>query len=280
MRARRVEGHGGVGLHVAEAGPEDAPAILLLHGWSQHHLSWERTLRGDLARRFRLVAPDLRGHGASDKPDAPGAYDNPEPWAGDVAALIGTLGPAAPVVVGWSMGGWVACDYLGGFGDAGISGLVLIGSAARTGALADPAIVAKRRPDVAAQGMYSEDQAAALDAAVAFVRACFSAPIGKRDLARMVGFNMLVPPAVRRAARLRDNDYRATLGALSKPAMVIQGADEKVCVPEAFRETVDALRNPRVEIYPGCGHAPFREDPARFDADLDAFAATCFGTAP
>ena len=277
MRTHRIEGAGGVGLHVADAGPQDAPAILLIHGWSQHSLSWSKQTGGALAERFRLVVPDLRGHGASDKPDDPACYDNPAPWAGDIAAVVAALALDRPLLVGWSMGGWVACDYLGAHGDGAISGLVLVGSSSRSGALADPAVAARRRPEVRAEGMYSTNQKAALDATIAFVKACFAAPLSKQDLAFMVGFNMLVPPHVRRAARLRSADYRPALGALTKPALVVQGAAEKVCLRPVFEEVVAALQAPRVAIYDGCGHAPFWEAPARFDADLAAFADHCFG---
>jgi pimeloyl-ACP methyl ester carboxylesterase len=279
-RLREVRGAGGVRLALRETGPEEAPAILLIHGWSQASLAWEKQFAGKLAERYRLGAPDLRGHGASDKPNDPAAYDNPAPWAADVAALIAQLDLGAPLLVGWSMGGWVCGDYLGAHGDAGIAGLALVGSSPRTGRCADPAIAGKRRAEVRAEGMYSDDIAVSLPATIAFVKACVSAPMSKRDLALWVGFNALCPPGVRKAARLRDNDYRETLAALTKPALLIQGTDEKVCLREAFEEARAVLPAPRVEMAPGCGHAPFWEDAARFDAALGAFAADVFGGRP
>lgn len=266
MTAHTVIGHGGVRLHVREAGPADAPAILLIHGWSQHHLSWSKQLEGKLADEFRLVAPDLRGHGASGKPDDPAAYDNSAPWAGDIAAIIDRLGLRQPLLVGWSMGGWIACDYLRHHGDGAISGLVLIGS----GVIAVPGL--QRRPEVAAEGMYSEDQAEALAATIAFVRACTNAPLSKRDMAMMVGFNMLVPPHVRRACRLRGEDYTAEMAALTKPALILHGEAERVCTRPMFEAVRAALPKAEVRTYPGCGHAPFREAPEKSDADLAAFA--------
>jgi pimeloyl-ACP methyl ester carboxylesterase len=266
-------------LRVADHGPEDAPALLLIHGWSQHSLSWSKQTAGPLAQRFRLVAPDLRGHGASDKPEDPAAYDNPAPWAGDVAAIMATLGLSRPLLVGWSMGGWVAMDYLRVHGDDAIAGLVLIGSTARSGGVSAGAPQAKRRPEVRAEGMYSDDHRIALEATIAFVKACFAAPLSKRDLAFMVGFNMLTPPHVRAPARLRRRDDRDVLAALGKPAMVVQGGAEKIVLPPMFEEVVAALPAPRVALYEGCGHAPFWEAPARFDADLADFADHCFRSA-
>jgi pimeloyl-ACP methyl ester carboxylesterase len=279
LRVHRVEGHGGVTLQVADHGPADAPAILLIHGWSQHSLSWSKQIAGPLAERFRLIAPDLRGHGASDKPAEPSAYDNPAPWAGDVAAIIAALGLERPLLLGWSMGGWVCCDYLRLHGDDGIAGLVLVGSTARSGALANPSPAAKRSPEVRAEGMYSDDHAAALEATIAFVQACFAQPLSAHDLAFMVGFNMLVPPHARGPSRLRARDDRDVMAALRKPALVIQGAEERLVLPPVFEEVVAALPDPSVAVYEGCGHAPFWEAPDRFDADLAAFADHCFRSA-
>ena len=57
----------GVRLHYAEAGPRDGDVVLLQHGWPQHWWMW-RDLIGPLSDRFRVIAPDLRGHGWSQKP--------------------------------------------------------------------------------------------------------------------------------------------------------------------------------------------------------------------
>jgi len=113
-RKHSITGHGGVQLCVHDLGPETAPAIILVHGWSQCHLSFAR--QAALAEGFRLILPDLRGHGQSDKPLGPACYDNSRPWAEDMQAIITSLALDAPLLVGWSMGGWVVMDYLEHFG--------------------------------------------------------------------------------------------------------------------------------------------------------------------
>jgi pimeloyl-ACP methyl ester carboxylesterase len=57
----------GLRLHYAEAGPPDGDVVLLQHGWPQHWWLW-RELIGPLSDRYRVIAPDLRGHGWSQKP--------------------------------------------------------------------------------------------------------------------------------------------------------------------------------------------------------------------
>lgn len=271
-----VTGHGGVRLVVRSAGPEGAPPIILIHGWSQHSLSWLRQMAGPLADEFRLIVPDLRGHGASDKPDDRAAYDNVQPWAGDVAALVATC-DRPPLLVGWSMGGRVIGDYLSVHGDAAIAGVVMVGASATGGALADPAAMALRSDAANALGAYSEDQAVALPAIVAFVKTCAASPIAPDDLAFMAGLNMLATPLARQASRVRDYDHRPAYAAMTRPACVIHGAEEALCVTPLFEEMVAALPSPTVHVYDGVGHMPFWEATERFDADLAAFAHRVFG---
>ncbi len=59
-----------VRLSVVDAGPRDAEhTILFLHGFGGHALQWEKQLAA-YAEKYRVVAPDLRGHGLSDHPDS------------------------------------------------------------------------------------------------------------------------------------------------------------------------------------------------------------------
>jgi alpha-beta hydrolase superfamily lysophospholipase len=81
---------GGLRTHVALAGPEDAPAILLVHGWPQNWWAWRRVIPA-LAQRFRVIAPDLRGHGWTQAP--PAGYER-EQLASDLLALLDALGMA------------------------------------------------------------------------------------------------------------------------------------------------------------------------------------------
>lgn len=93
----------GVRLHVAEAG--DGPLVLLLHGFPQFWWCWRHQFAALTERGFRVVAPDLRGYGASDKP--PRGYDAVTA-AADVAGLIRALGERDALVVGHDWGGLLA----------------------------------------------------------------------------------------------------------------------------------------------------------------------------
>jgi pimeloyl-ACP methyl ester carboxylesterase len=93
----------GVRLHVAEAGT--GPLVLLLHGFPEFWWSWRHQLVGLADAGFRVVAPDLRGYGASDKP--PRGYDAVT-LAADVAGLVRALGERDAMIVGHDWGGLLA----------------------------------------------------------------------------------------------------------------------------------------------------------------------------
>ncbi len=90
----------GISLHAAEIG--EGPLVLLLHGFPQFWWTWRNQLTSLADAGFRVVAPDLRGYGASDKP--PRGYDLPT-LSADVAALVRALGESDAVVVGHDWGG-------------------------------------------------------------------------------------------------------------------------------------------------------------------------------
>ncbi|WP_223166822.1 alpha/beta fold hydrolase [Nonomuraea sp. SYSU D8015] len=91
-------------LHHTDEGPRDAPVLLLVHGWGGDGRAWA-PVTAALPPRFRVVAPDLRGHGRSPAP--PSGY-RPAELAADLVALMDRLGVEAAVPVGHSMGAQVA----------------------------------------------------------------------------------------------------------------------------------------------------------------------------
>jgi pimeloyl-ACP methyl ester carboxylesterase len=100
---RFVEANG-IRIHLAEAGPPDAPPVLLLHGWPQHWYMWRRVM-STLTDEYRLLAPDLRGFGWT---EAPGHGYDGETFAADQVTLLDALEIERAHVVGHDWGGWTA----------------------------------------------------------------------------------------------------------------------------------------------------------------------------
>jgi pimeloyl-ACP methyl ester carboxylesterase len=93
----------GIRLHIAEAGT--GPLVLLLHGFPEFWWSWHHQLIALAEAGYHVVAPDLRGYGASDKP--PRGYDAPT-LSADLAGLVRALGEQDAVFFGHDWGGHLA----------------------------------------------------------------------------------------------------------------------------------------------------------------------------
>lgn len=100
----------GLRYHVRLWGPEDAPPVFLLHGILDNSATFA-LLADAFAGRWRLIAPDWRGHGLSEH--APHGYWFPD-YVADLDALVAHYAPRTPVaLVGHSMGGQAASLYAG-----------------------------------------------------------------------------------------------------------------------------------------------------------------------
>jgi len=96
----------GITMNVALAGPEDAPSVILIHGFPESHRTW-REIAARLDDRFRLVMPDLRGFGDSDRPQDVTAYAT-DTLIADIFALADALGIDRFALVGHDWGGAIA----------------------------------------------------------------------------------------------------------------------------------------------------------------------------
>ena len=96
-----------VSLHVAEAGPGTGPPTLLLHGFPEFWYGWRHQIGPLAGAGLRVVVPDQRGYGLSDKPQEIGAY-HLDRLASDVLALIDACGLPTVRLVGHDWGGLVA----------------------------------------------------------------------------------------------------------------------------------------------------------------------------
>lgn len=95
----------GLTIHVAVAGPEDGPPVMLVHGFPQHWWEWREMIGPLAADGYRVLCPDLRGAGWSDAPA--GSYRKAD-MAEDLAAVLDTLGVGPVRLVAHDWGGPVA----------------------------------------------------------------------------------------------------------------------------------------------------------------------------
>jgi non-heme chloroperoxidase len=270
VRHRTIHAPDGVAIAMQEAGDPSAPAIVLIHGFSQCHLSWSHQIESPLAGEFRLVTYDLRGHGNSAKPLEASFYREGRRWADDLAAVLGAASVERAVIVAWSYGGRTVADYLEHHGSARFAGINLVGSKTRS----DPAWVGTENA-LHQSRMASCEIAENIAGTIGFLRTC-AEHWDQAEFERHLAFNMLVPPAVRGLLHGRQYDADALYARLAIPVLFTHGAHDRV-VPLAASQAGHAIApGSALSVYAGIGHAPFVEDAPRFNAELASFARRCF----
>jgi len=269
QRDHFVTGGGGCRIHVIETGDQRGQPILFLHGFSQNALTWSAQLRSEMRRRYRLVAMDLRGHGASDKPAT--GYDDSQLWADDVDAVIRELSLEQPVLCGWSYGPLVMLDYLRHYGEARIGGLHFVDGLTKLGsaeahAALTPALLAL------VPGFFSMDADTSVGALRGLLGLCFVRQPSAAELYTMLGFNVSVPVFVRQALFARTIDNDDLLPTIRKPVLITHGALDAVVRLSVVDQIRQLVPHAEVEIVPNAGHAPFHDAVSAFDRRLSAFA--------
>jgi pimeloyl-ACP methyl ester carboxylesterase len=260
-----VTGGGGQILHVREWGRPDGAPVLLIHGWSGNHMCWRHQVTSELADRFRLVALDLRGHGMSDRPLEPEQYVDAQRWADDVAAVIAQCHLGRPVLVGWSYGGFVICDYVRAYGEDAVAAINLVGAAVTLNQSFEnigPAFLAN------APAGSDSDLPTRIAALRRFWHSMTAEPLDPADLETGLSGSVSVPPEVLGALISRQIDSDDVLSRLHVPVLVTHGRRDEIVLPSMAGHILRTCRTSTASWYDRVGHAPFIEDAGRFNSEL------------
>ena len=242
--------------------------LVLLHGFPMDRALWAPQRRA-LARHARVIAPDLRGFGASAAlGDPPTTLDG---HADDVAALLDALGVERAIIGGLSMGGYIAFAFWRRH-RARVAGLVLADT--RAGADSEDG-KAKRREQIAA---------ARARGAAAVVDAIMPGLVGKSTRAKHPEIVRALRAMCDRApvpgltsalqAMLDRPDSIATLATITVPTQIIVGAEDVLTPPREAEAMHAAIRGSRLEIIPKAGHASNLERPSAFNKIMAEFLAS------
>lgn len=231
-------------------GAEDAPALLLLCPIGTELGVWDPLIPA-LARRFRVVRCDTRGHGASPVPKGP--YTVAE-LGQDVLALLDRLGIARASICGSSLGAMIAM-WLGVNAPARVERLVLLCTSAQLGA---PEGWHERAAAVRAQGTAS--------IAKMSVGRWFTTAFAERMPVLIAAMEAMVArsPDEGYAAcceALASWDIRAQLSAINAPTLVIAGADDPATPPAHAYTIGAAVPGCRVEVLAAASHFAAMERP-------------------
>ena len=254
----------GLQVRCLEWGSEGAPPVVCVHGYTSSAQAFNGPAR-HLQDRFRLVAPDVRGHGESAWSPA-GAYQYQD-QVGDLAALVDALALGRFTLIGTSMGGIIAMAYAGAHPDR-LQRLVLndIGPDIETGSQRITATVGSR-----------PEEFATLDEAMEYRRQVSPITAGRKledqhELALGVlrqrpdgRWIWRMDPAyiqqrVQQGAPRRP-DLWPVLERVPCPTLVVWGADSDVLSEAQARRMVETLPKGQLVAVPGVGHAPTLMEP-------------------
>lgn len=268
MKHHAIAGGGGCLLHLVETGKSNGRPILFLHGFSQCALAWSRQLTSDLAADHRLVAMDLRGHGASEKPRD--AYGDSRLWADDVNAAIRELDLEKPILCGWSYGPLVILDYIRNYGEDAIGGIHFVDGITKLGSDEALSVLAPEFLSLV-PGFFSTDLDEGVRSLSSLLRMCFAHAPSASDLYTMIGYNVSVPPSVRQALFSRAFDNDDLLPTLRKPVLVTHGAADVIVRQGVLDQYRRRVPHAQVHVMPDAGHAPFWDDATSFNRRLAIF---------
>ncbi len=262
--SRAIKTPDGVAIAVQEWGYASGPEIVFVHGFSQSHLCWKKQIESELAESFRMVTYDLRGHGASDKPLDAAFYRESSRWAHELQSVIVEAHLQRPVLVGWSYGGRVICDYLLSCGDDSIAGINFVGATTKT----TPESAPGRRLIAA---MATADASENARRTLAFLNACTALPVSTEDLDGMLACNLLTPVEVRSHMSGRSTPYEGALRRLRVPVLVTHGEKDQIVPLDVGQYTASIVSGAETSFYAESGHMPFWEESVRFNRELAAF---------
>lgn len=239
------------------------PVVVLLHGFPLDRTMWEAQ-QSTVGATYRLITPDLRGHGQSAAPEGIYTMDD---MAEDVIELLNSLGLAEPLVVGGlSMGGYVALALAVRYPQR-LRGLMLMD----TRATADSAEAAQGREEMA-QRVLTANSAEPVVKAMLPKLFCQATRLNRPNVvARMEERMMRTPPrAVAGALRgmaVRP-DRTADLPRIHVPTLVMVGAEDAITPPAESRTMAQALPSARIVEIPDAGHLAPLENPAAANAAM------------
>ena len=245
------------------------PAVLCIHGNSACKEIFSRQFESDLAQKYRFIALDLPGHGASDRAIDPERVYNFEGYADVVIEIIQALQLVRPVILGWSLGGHIGLSLLQK--SQKLAGLLITGT---------PPI--KVSPEGFEEGFLPLPLFKTLFSQITFSRE------QAREFMSAGGIDIEKHPFIVEAALKTDGyarsylalsmakgvggDQKAVVETDETPLCIIQGALDQGINNHYIIEHVK-YKNlfGRVHVIPDAGHAVFWDKPDEFNSILELF---------
>lgn len=249
----------------SDAGPRDASAIILLHGFPFDHRMWSHARDALLAAGHRVIVPDLRGLGKAPLARPAGVGEMAE----DVLRLADRAGIRRFALAGFSLGGYVALDVARRAPER-LARLALVDTRAEPDA---------EEARAGRHALAAKVRATGAGALVEAMMAKMLTPetrAGRPQLAVTVEAMMLATPPEGAALALEGiaarPDSRPLLPKLAMPALIVVGALDPITPPAASESMAAAIPRAKLVIVPSAAHLTPMESPEAVSSALVAWA--------
>jgi pimeloyl-ACP methyl ester carboxylesterase len=256
----------GIEMGVIEMGPAQGRPVVLVHGYTDSARDWAPVV-ASLDPRWHLIIVDIRGHGASSKPEC--CYDRID-FAYDIKLLLDRLQIARATVVGHSLGSIIAQTFAE-FWPERTDKLVLVSSTGgRHASCPDDGVPTM---DFRSEILKLKDP---IDPDSPWMKEWWSSPtpVPEEFIRRQRVDSARMPVNVWLAVLeqgLSGSDLQATLPKIAAPTLLLWGEKDPIFGPRDRCTLMHGLPNATVHVFPGLGHNPFWEQPETFAAVLVPF---------
>jgi pimeloyl-ACP methyl ester carboxylesterase len=268
-QAEYIEVEPNVRLHITDAGK--GRPVVLIHGWPLSDEMYEYQYNDLINNNFRVIGITLRGFGKSDKPYSSYGYNI---HAMDIKKVLSNLEILDAVLVGFSMGGAIAIQYVSSDKGAHVSKLVLCGAAAPIWTQRNdfPYNLPKSAVDDLIKLNYHDRPKLLSDFAKIFSATETSLNEGIGNWLNGIGLSASSHAMAECLIALRDTDLRSEMKKITIPTLIMHGKKDKICSFDLAGQMKAGIKNSKIIEFENSGHSMFLEETQKFNSELIKFS--------
>jgi non-heme chloroperoxidase len=264
----------GASIFYKDWGPRDGQPIVFHHGWPLSGDDWDTQMLFFLAKGYRVIAHDRRGHGRSSQTPTGHEMDT---YAADVAALTDALDLKGAFHVGHSTGGGEVAHYIGRHGTSRVAKVVLVGAVPPLMLKTDanPEGTPLEVFDGIRKGTGGDRSQFFRDLSIPFYgfnRDGAKINEGLRDTFWLMGMQGGIKGEYDCVHEFSEVDYTDDLKKIDKPTLVIHGDDDQIVpIAAAGAKSSKIIKGATFKVYKGSPHGLAQTQADQFNQDVLAF---------